>query len=229
MKKIKVWHVSDTHGFHKDLKIPNNIDIVIHSGDCSNSRESYKNEQEVKNFIEWYGSLDIPHKIYVAGNHCTSIERKLITPADFFVNGIIYLENSSTTVEGLKIWGSPITPSFGVGWAFNKDRGKIHQVWDLIPEDTDIIVTHGPVKGILDLSYNRDGEFEFCGCASLKRKILQVKPKLFCFGHIHNCEDILNAGYRKISGLDTIFSNGTVVVDGKFQYGAINNGNIFEL
>jgi len=48
------------------------------------------------------------------------------------------------------------------------------------------------------------------------------------FGHIHNNEDIVNAGIRKVYGLDTIFSNGSVVTDRKFGK-LTSNGNIFEL
>jgi Icc-related predicted phosphoesterase len=69
---------------------------------------------------------------------------------------------------------------------------------------------------------------EFCGCESLRKRIHQIKPKLVLFGHIHNCEDIINSGTRTIPFLDTIFSNGTVVTDGKFGR-VSSNGNIFEI
>lgn len=225
----KIWHFSDTHTFHGYLNPPEGADIAIFSGDCSNPRDPYISVNQIRDFIEWFQSLQIPNKIFVAGNHDIAIERKYVTVQDFTKAGIIYLENNSTVVEGLKIWGSPITPTFGTGWAFNKDRAKTADVWKNIPNDTDIIVTHGPAKGILDLSYNRDGVLEFCGCKSLKRRIFEIEPKLFCFGHIHNCKDILNAGYTKVANCNTIFSNGTVVIDGKFEYGAVSNGNIFEL
>ena len=80
---MRIWHISDTHTFHNLLTIPQGIDIVIHSGDCSNPRDPYTNEPEVRDFIHWFKSLPIQHKIYVAGNHDTSIEKKLITKKDF--------------------------------------------------------------------------------------------------------------------------------------------------
>jgi len=225
---MKIWHISDTHTFHNLLEIPENIDMVIHSGDATNPKEPYSNKVEMENFISWFSQLPIKYKVFVAGNHDVSIEKKLITQLDFNSKGIIYLENSFIEIEGLKIWGSPITPTFGIGWAFNKNRAKTHEVWKQIPDDTDIVVVHGPPKGMLDLSYNRENELELCGDNSLTKRMLDLKPKLCLFGHIHNFKDIINAGTKKLSIMDTIFSNGSVVTDGKFGK-LSSNGNIFDL
>ncbi len=138
------------------------------------------------------------------------------------------MENESVEIEGIKIWGSPITPTFGIGWAFNKNRMKTHEVWKQIPTDTDIVITHGPPSTILDLSYNRENELEFCGDTSLRKRIFEINPKLSLFGHIHNCEDIVNSGVRKMPNIDTIFSNGSVLPDGKFGT-LISGGNFFEI
>ena len=226
---MKIWHISDTHTFHDLLEIPEGIDMVIFSGDCSNPRDPYNNEPEVRKFIDWYSGLNIKHKVFVAGNHDTSIEKSLVTKNDFESNGIIYLENDYTVIEGLKIFGSPYTPTFGYGWAFNKDRTKLDRIWrNIIDEDSDIIVVHGPPRGMLDLSYDRAGLMEYCGDKSLMNRVIEVNPKFMMFGHIHNCKDIINAGTRTIPGLDTIFSNGSVVTDGKF--GRLSSqGNIFEI
>lgn len=225
---MKIWHISDTHTFHGLLTIPDGIDMVIHSGDATNPKETYPNKVEMENFIFWFSKLPIKWKIFVAGNHDTSIEKKLITKLDFASNGIIYLENDFTEIEGIKIWGSPITPTFGTGWAFNKNRAKTHEVWNKIPDGTDIVICHGPPKGVLDLSFNVQNELEFCGDNSLKKKMISLNPKLCLFGHIHNCEDIINAGTMKLSITDTIFSNGSVVTDGKFGK-LSSNGNIFNI
>lgn len=187
------------------------------------------NEPEVHEFLDWFSSLPIKYKIFIAGNHDTSIERGLIKSDYIFSKGITYLENSYVTIEGLKIFGSPLTPTFGVGWAFNKTRPKLERIWrNIIELDTDIIVTHGPPKGILDISFDRDSNLERCGDKSLLNRILEVKPKLSLFGHIHNCEDIINQGTLKLSNLDIIFSNGSVVTDGKFGK-LSSNGNILEI
>ena len=226
---MRIWHISDTHTFHNLLVIPADIDVVIFSGDCSNPRDPFANEPEVRDFIDWYSALPIKHKIFVAGNHDTSIEKRLVTKYDFIKAGIIYLENEYTTIKGLKIFGSPFTPSFGFGWAFNKDRAKLERIWrNIIDIDTDIIINHGPPKGILDLSLDRVGNLERCGDKSLLNRVMEVNPKLCLFGHIHDSGDIINQGTMKLSHLDTIFSNGSVMKDGSFGR-LTSNGNIFEL
>ena len=222
---MKIWHISDTHTYHDLLKVPMAIDMVIHSGDCSNPRDPYNNEPEVREFIDWYKELSPKYKIYVAGNHDSSIEKKLVTKKDFEDNGIIYLENDYVTIEGLKIFGSPYTPNFG-NWSFMRDRNKLDRFWhSAIHDDTDIVVTHGPPKGILDKSENRDHQLECCGDKSLLNKLLQVQPAYHLFGHIHNSGDIINAGMQKLSICDTFFSNGSVVTDRKFGK-LSSNGNI---
>ena len=225
---MKIWHISDTHTYHDLLTIPTGIDMVIHSGDCSNPRDPYNNEPEVREFIDWYKELPIEHKIYVAGNHDTSIEKRLVTKIDFSGYNIHYLENDYIDIDGIKLFGSPHTPQFGQ-WAFMKDRSKLDRFWrNAIHEPCDIIVTHGPPKGILDKSYDRGNNIDSCGDKSLLNLVLDMQPTYMCFGHIHNCKDIINAGMLKLSAYDTWFSNGSVVTDGKFGK-LTSNGNIFEI
>ena len=224
----KLWHISDTHSYHSLLKIPDNIDIVIHSGDFSNYYDVYKNEPEARDFLNWYAALEIKHKILIAGNHdalafhWNTKFKQLCKDLN-----IIYLENESVIIDGIKIWGSPHTPQFG-NWYFMKNRSKLDKVWQTIPDDTDIVVVHGPPKGMLDLSYDRNHNLEMCGCSALKKRILKLEPKLCLFGHIHNNVDIINAGTTKLAEYDTIFSNGSVVTDGKFGI-LSSNGNILEI
>jgi Icc-related predicted phosphoesterase len=220
---MKIWHISDTHGFHGDLVIPQ-VDLVIHSGDCSNYRNPVLNKNEVLDFLEWYGELPFP-KIYVAGNHDTSIEARLVKPSVIKAKGIVYLENSHTRFQELNIWGSPIIPTFN-DWAWNRDRDKIHKTWSMIPVDTDILVTHGPPRGVLDLTINRDNEVQIVGCSNLYKTIQNIKPKLVLFGHIHNSRDIFtNTGVYTQNGI--IYSNGSCVTDGNWQL--TSNGNILEI
>jgi Icc-related predicted phosphoesterase len=225
---MKIWHISDTHTFHNLLVVPEGIDMVIFSGDCSNPRDPYSNEVEVRGFIDWYSALNIKHKIFVAGNHDTSIEKRFVTKEDFEQHNIIYLENEHITIEGIKIFGSPHTPQFGY-WAFMKARHKLDRIWNsAIDDDVDIIVVHGPPKGVLDLSIDKNGIMEYCGCKSLMNRIINIEPKLMLFGHIHNTKNIINSGTRTVNGLKTIFSNGSVVTDGKFGK-LSSNGNILEI
>lgn len=229
---MKILHISDTHGFHSrfpDEKFKD-IDVVIHSGDCSNYKDTYRNAIEVADFIEWYKDVPVKYKIYVAGNHDTSIERKRITKEDFEVNGIIYLENSFVNINGVKFYGTPVTPTFGE-WAFMKARDKTHQVWEAIPEDTGVLIVHGPPKGIRDLSYDRDGKLEFCGDNALMKRCISLQNtlKFVCFGHIHNMDGVYNQGVSTFSMTQTVFSNAACVDDGRFDRGLTSFGNILEL
>lgn len=223
----KIWHFSDTHSLHGLIKVPEGVDIAIFSGDCSNPFDAYKNAYEVRNFIEWYGSINIKHKIFVAGNHDGSIERRLVLRDEFTAKGIVYLENESIEIEGIKIWGSPVTPTFG-NWYFMKARNKINRLWDQIPYDTDIIITHGPPKTILDLSYDRSNNLEFCGCSALKKRVETIRPRFVMFGHIHNCEDIKNSGVYMDPNNGIVYSNASCVKDGEFDKGPTSHGNILE-
>lgn len=229
---MKLLHISDTHGFHS--RFPQErfegIDVVVHSGDCSNHYNTMFNEAEVRSFIDWYSRIPVKHKIYVAGNHDTSIERRMITPADFHAAGITYLENAGVTIDGIKFWGSPYTPTFGQ-WAFMKARDKINRVWEYVPDDTQVLIVHGPPKGVRDLSYDRQNNLEMCGCSALAKRCYALKDtlKLVCFGHIHNMNGIENQGVSHYSKTPTVFSNAACVHDGRFDLGLTSHGNIITL
>jgi len=222
-----IWHISDTHTYHGLLKVPSDVDMIIFSGDCSNPRDKWFNEVEVRSFLSWFAKLPIRHKIFVAGNHDSSIEASLVKKADFASVGIIYLENDFVVIEDIKIFGSPFTPKFG-DWSFMKNRSKLNGIWERIPDDTDILIVHGPPKGVLDLSEDRDRNLEQCGCSALKKRVLNLRLKLMCFGHIHNFKDITNSGTARIASLNTLFSNGSVVTDNRFGE-LTSNGNMIML
>lgn len=207
------------------------IDVVVHSGDASNVRNPRQNAIEMLSFLEWYMHVPVKHKIYVAGNHDTSVEKNIVNGGEFAAAGVIYLENSSTTIDGVKFWGSPITPTFG-DWAFMKARQKLHEVWQKVPVDTDVLITHGPPKGVRDLSFDRTGKLEMCGDLSLVKRCWELRDtlKLHCFGHIHNMKDInTNQGVSHYSKTKTVFSNAACVVDGRFDYGLSTHGNIITI
>ena len=235
---MKIWHISDTHEMHDQLKVPDGIDMVIHSGDMTNSRRMDKNSVELWPFIDWFKSLPISHKVLIAGNHDSAIEGRMLTQADWDRWQIHYLENNWVEISGHKIWGSPVTPQFN-NWCFMMSRDKTHKVWDIIPNDTDIVVTHGPPQGILDLTKGRSwtneaGDFvpatlEQVGCRSLAKRMEKLQPKLHCFGHIHDFKEIKNSGLLKVSGQTTMYSNAACVEDSRFREGLKHKGNIISL
>lgn len=225
---MKIWHISDAHTLEQSINIPNGIDTMIFSGDAANSRNIVATENMIRNFIFWMKHIPIKNKIFVSGNHDLAIEAGLITRQDIEKEGIYYLENEEVIIDGIKFWGSPITKRFGRGWAYNYDEDKVIKYWKEIPLDVNVLITHGPAKGILDASFDKQGVLEHCGDIHLL-SIVNALPKLkaFCFGHIHNSEYINNSGMY-INPRGVIFSNGSIVRDNCFDY-VISNGNIFNV
>ncbi len=134
----------------------------------------------------WLASLPHKHKIIIAGNHELTLERFRSFPKRYWPEAT-YLLDSATMVDEWKIYGSPWQPKFH-DWAFNLPRGeRLARKWSLIPPDTDILVTHGPPKGILD---SVTGETINHGCADLLDRVRTVKPKLHV-GHIHSGHGVL--------------------------------------
>lgn len=227
---MEILHISDTHGRHLDMRLDlEGVDVLVHTGDATNYRQQWLNEEEFYNFIDWYGSLPIKNKIYVAGNHDSFIyHNKKLAEDALSKAGIIYLNKESVTIDGVKFYGDPTSPTFG-DWCFMADRGKIYKHWDLIPLDTNVLLTHSPAKGKLDLSVDVDHILGMRGCSSLNRKLKDLTQlKLHCFGHLHSSRDVENNGVLLQDGI--IFSNAAAVIDGKFDLGAVyNKGNLIKI
>lgn len=176
---MKIVAISDSHGQHHSLKQLPPGDMLIHAGDVS----SRGGLAAVTNFLIWFSKQDYKYKIFIAGNHDFLFERettefiKSLIPKD-----VIYLNDSGIEIEGINIWGSPVQPWFH-DWAFNRMRGDdIQKHWDLIPTNTDILITHGPPMKVLDITVHGH---KHVGCQNLMDAIQKVKPKVHIFGHIH--------------------------------------------
>ena len=169
--------MSDTHSMHRDIQVPDG-DVLIHAGDFSNRGTL----AEVHSFADFLQSLPHKHKIVVAGNHDRAFEEQGMSARKILQPVATYLEDSGTEIEGIKIWGSPWTPEYN-HWAFNLPRGKpLQEKWDLIPSDTNILITHGPALGLLDVAAD-----QHLGCAHLKHRLRELKHlRHHIFGHIHD-------------------------------------------
>lgn len=180
-EKIKIMCISDTHGMHYelDLKKYPRCDKIIHAGDVCNSGSF----REGMNFVAWAKNLIregiTDEFIFIAGNHDFTFEQ---IDKTYIPEGLVWLNDEFyETSEGIKIYGSPITPQFG-HWAFMRERGdEISKTWKKIPENLDILITHGPPYNLLDKNSDR----EHCGCYDLDRYVKYRKPKYHIFGHIH--------------------------------------------
>lgn len=184
----KIICISDTHGYHSHCKVPAG-DILIHAGDCTDDIGM----AALREFLIWFEQQPCPEKILIAGNHDGAFEkwpdlaRQMVKE---YAPSVHYLQDSEVNIGGLTIWGSPYTPTF-FDWYFMRDRGeKIRHHWDLIPDNVDVLVTHGPPFSQLDLSNHwnestgRKWE-DHLGCRDLWDAVQRVKPQLHVFGHIH--------------------------------------------
>lgn len=254
--KMRITHISDTHNKHKQLngKLPGG-DLLIHSGDLT----SIGREHEVENFVEWFNGIDnYTNKVFIAGNHDLTFDSEILlkNKIEYFERrpypnenpsmgkpqwlemileiglnpNVFYLENSFVELDQIKIWGSPISPTFGMGWAFNKDRGHdITQIWNEIPNDVDIVITHSPIYGYNDRAMNTN---QNVGCADLYHKLREVKPHLHFAGHIHEGYGWKTMGLNEWYDLQTFNGcscdlaydavNSPITFDYNFSTGEIN-------
>ena len=218
---MKALIISDTHNKHLSIKgdlinnKDNDIDMIIHCGDVSG--RGYRNE--IIPFLSWFNGLNFKYKVMIAGNHDfyfeTATTDEIKTLLSEYPN-ITYLNDSGIEIEGYKIWGSPVQPWF-YNWAFNRKDDEINKHWDLIPLDTQILLTHGPIKGYLDLTKHGDS----AGCPRLREKIGELKElKMHCSGHIHE-------GYGKY-----VTDNGVTLVNASivdYYYEPVNEPILVEL
>jgi len=231
MIDFKIAAFSDTHNQHKLVKLPDPdyIDILVFAGDAT-SRGSL--EETIK-FVKWFGSLPHKHKILVPGNHDWLFEKDPgLTKKICDDAGVTLLNDSGVTIEGIKFWGSPVTPWF-MDWAFNRARNEnesilrrvplISEHWDKIPNDTEVLITHGPAYEKLDELKMPNGEPyplpRHAGCKDLKNAIERVKPDIHICGHIHS-------GHGEIHKNGTSYYNVAILDD---MYCAVNQPKIIEM
>lgn len=154
---MKILHLSDTHGLHHRLADMPEADVIVHSGDISNSGT----EEEVLDFLNWFIELPYPHKIFVTGNHDLCLwEAEGI---EDLPGNIYFLQDKGVEIDGVKFFGI----------AYNHSEA-------MIPADTDVVVTHEPPVMILDQSSGIHW-----GNAPLRNRIFEVRPKYHLFGHAH--------------------------------------------
>lgn len=201
---MNITFISDTHNRHEGIDMPLDGDVICHCGDFSNLGFF----RRIEEFMEWFSELNAPHKILIAGNHDLSVEENPERFKKYIPDNVTYLENTFVTIDGVKFWGSPITPAFGNGWAFNRQRGSdIRKVWEEIPRDTDVLLTHGPPYGVGDKAFRTfPGEDPHRGCEELIAKVTEVGPKVHAFGHIHEARTVYHDPEK-----DTAFVNCSIV------------------
>lgn len=172
--------LSDTHNRHASLDALPAGDVVLHAGDLTGRGTL----EEARAFLGWFAGLPHRHKVFIAGNHDFCFEREAPLAEALVPAGVTYLRDSGVVLDGVRIWGSPWQPWF-FDWAFNLERGaELAAKWALIPEETEVLVTHGPPQGVLDAVLGRSREQ--VGCADLAARVAELpRLRLHVFGHIH--------------------------------------------
>lgn len=205
---MKIVCLADSHGRHSDIDVPDG-DILIHAGDFL----AHQKQMALFDFNRWFTKQPHTYKIIIAGNHDWILrEYYKETFSDSY-----YLEDESIEIEGIKFYGSPQTPI--IQWEkpfvyYRKSKEAI-DIWNRIPEDTNVLITHGPPRGILDMTIR----YENVGCYNLLDRVLKVKPKVHIFGHIHESYGVIEQRYGikfvNCSQLDEDFSltNKPIVFD----------------
>ena len=214
---MKIICLSDTHNKHQKLSIPE-CDILIHAGDFTQKGKP----KEATNFLNWFSQQPARYKIFIAGNHdfCLEDQQRSFYEQEAKKLGLIYLNDSDVMIEGLHIWGSPITPWFH-DWAFNRHRGEeIRKHWDLIPSSTNILITHGPPMNVLDKTWRglRVGFEELSKILFDEKKFSHLK--LHVFGHIHE-----DRGMETIGQVKFINASSVGLLPGFLKYYEIDLGN----
>lgn len=213
---ITIAGIADTHAAHNEVHPPM-ADILVVAGDILGHGEV----RELGAFNEWLGTLPHKHKIVVGGNHDWALLDN-VRAARAILWRAIYLDTEAVEVMGIKFFGCPWTPDF-YDWAFMYPRGgeRAKAIWNQVPEDTNVLVTHGPPAG-LTLGRTRacfNHGTEDAGCVDQRNRIEQL-PLLratFC-GHIHP-----GAG---IDYIGKVACHNVAVVDD--HYRVVRHGLVYE-
>lgn len=209
--------ISDTHNKLSEVvkDLPSG-DMIIHAGDFTAGGTI----PEVTQFLEEYTSLEkYKYKIFIAGNHDRLFEKdpglakQLVD--QYKDKGLIYLQDSSVEIDGLKIWGAPWSLEYH-NWAFGLNHYKLERFWDRIPDDADVVVVHGPPWGIGDYvepSFYHPSGGGHQGDQKLREALFKrVRPKLTVFGHIHEGNSV-----KRYDNSSMIFVNASSL-DERYQY-----------
>lgn len=206
--------ISDTHNKMSSINLPKG-DVLIHCGDFTVTGTVSEITQFNRELLRQANKFN--HIIIIAGNHDLLFERQPQLARSLLDSRVNYLQDSFCVIDGIKFYGSPYQPRF-FDWAFNLMRGaELAEKWKLIPDETDVLITHGPPFGILD-EVPRQYFIENTGCEELRKRVETIKPKLHIFGHIHcgyGTTEKFGVKFANASNCDESYepTNAPVVID----------------
>jgi len=177
--RLRLVCISDTHSMHEHIPELPDGDLLVHAGDCTGSGSVPRGFE----FVDWFGALPYRHKILIAGNHDYCFEDYGLLMREHCKKcDVIYLEDESILINGVKFHGSPWTPFFR-DMSFNASPKLMAEKMAQVPDDTQILITHGPARGVFDYVPQDDLHV---GCLSIGARLPFLKQlKAHVFGHIH--------------------------------------------
>jgi len=200
--------IADTHKLHRSIQIPE-CDILIHCGDiCSFESGDHQTLTDIDN---WFSKVPAKEVICIGGNHDYLLENRA-----FSFKNATYLQDQMINIDGINIYGSPWCPDLQ-GFAFYANDEKLHAAWKKIPREVDILITHTPPAGILDLPSSK---FSHLGCPMLRAELDNVSPLYHLFGHVH-----ASSGFHQQDGI--VFVNAAIV--GGPNYEIRNKPHLFTI
>jgi Icc-related predicted phosphoesterase len=190
--------IADTHRRHREITIPVS-DVLIHCGDfCSFQNEDLQTLNDVDT---WFSGLSTRHILCVGGNHDF-----LLQTQEFRFAHAQLLEDNCVEICGLTFYGAPWCPYLS-GFAYYATDDELMEHWKRIPNGIDVLITHTPPYGILDLPTLGVNHL---GCPYLLNEMKRIRPRLHVFGHIH-----ASHGLNKTR--DTQYINASIVGGHNFE------------
>jgi len=197
------------------------VDVLIVSGDIT----KHSSDAELAWFKNWLAEQPAEFKIVIPGNHDKKFQTHPYWAAEYIkqlcADGkTFFLVDSFVTINGITFWGSPWTPAFreSEGAYTLKSVKAARDLWQKIPAELDVLITHGPPYGILDQIKNG----KHVGDAELLQAVKRVKPRAHVFGHVHT-------GHGKVEIDGILFVNGAVVNDEDWNYKVIHDPIVFDI
>lgn len=194
----KVCLTSDLHGSLPTLP---ECDILVIAGDICpdffriNQRTGVRLKGEDaqaiwlrKTFLPWLRQQPVGRTVAIAGNHDFVFQNASMVPDEFYAE-VSYLRDREITLDGLRIYGTPWVPNLP-NWAFYAEDYALDEMYGLVPDGLDILVTHGPPFGYGDKTNMRfasdPDDFDgHVGSLACKDAIQRRWPRVSVFGHIH--------------------------------------------
>jgi len=173
---MRISIISDTHMLHEELGTLSG-DVLIHCGDMLDLFN--RTDADLQKLDVWFGRQDFKLILCTGGNHDMLLEQIVAGDINPFENAV-FLQDKPYEYQGVRFYGAPWTPDLD-GHAFYQNAEQLKDSWSKIPENIDVLITHTPPRGILDVS-SRGLEL---GCEELAIAVNRIKPKLHCFGHVH--------------------------------------------